>query len=34
MQNPHLERFGAYEIADGEYGRLLEIALSRHCRFL
>lgn len=34
MQNPHLERFGAREIADKEYDRLLEQALSRRCRFL
>jgi leucyl/phenylalanyl-tRNA--protein transferase len=34
MQNPHLERFGAYPIGAGEYDRLLEKALTRSCRFL
>ncbi|MBD2182236.1 leucyl/phenylalanyl-tRNA--protein transferase [Planktothrix sp. FACHB-1355] len=31
MTNPHLERFGAYTIADKEYQILLEQALSRRC---
>ena len=31
MTNPHLERFGAYTIADEDYQVLLEKALRRHC---
>jgi leucyl/phenylalanyl-tRNA---protein transferase len=34
MQNPHLERFGAYTIEASAYNRLLEQSLSRPCRFL
>ncbi len=31
MTNPHLERFGAYEIGDREYQALLKQALQRKC---
>jgi len=31
MTNPHLERFGAYQIADIEYQGLLKQALQRRC---
>ncbi|MEB3180069.1 MAG: leucyl/phenylalanyl-tRNA--protein transferase [Nostocaceae cyanobacterium] len=31
MMNPHLERFGAYRVSDGEYQSLLEKALQRRC---
>ncbi len=31
MNNPHLERFGAYTISDREYQALLEKALQRSC---
>ena len=33
MQNPHLERFGAYTLSDRHYQVLLRQALSRQCRF-
>lgn len=32
MNNPHLERFGAYIIADRDYQTLLQQALERHCK--
>lgn len=31
MNNPHLERFGAYSIGDREYKALLQQALQRRC---
>ena len=31
MNNPHLERFGAYNISDDDYKTLLEQALNRQC---
>ena len=31
MMNPHLERFGAYKVADLEYQRLLKQSLQRRC---
>jgi leucyl/phenylalanyl-tRNA---protein transferase len=31
MMNPHLERFGAYRVADLEYQRLLKQALRQRC---
>ncbi len=31
MMNPHLERFGAYQVADLEYQRLLKKALQQRC---
>ena len=31
MMNPHLERFGAYQVADLEYQRLLKQSLQRQC---
>lgn len=31
MMNPHLERFGAFQIADVEYQELLKQALQRRC---
>ncbi|MCL2924419.1 MAG: leucyl/phenylalanyl-tRNA--protein transferase [Trichodesmium sp. MAG_R04] len=31
MNNPHLERFGAYTISDKKYKALLKLALSREC---
>lgn len=34
IQNPHLERFGAFTISEREYQHLLHWALSRNCRFL
>lgn len=33
MQNPHLQRFGAYTISDRQYRLLLEQALERPCVF-
>jgi leucyl/phenylalanyl-tRNA---protein transferase len=33
LMNPHLARFGAYEVEDREYQQLLQIALSQPCRF-
>lgn len=34
MMNPHLERFGAYQIADVEYQELLKQALQRRCSLM
>lgn len=34
MMNPHLERFGAYQIADVEYQELLKQALQRRCSLI
>jgi leucyl/phenylalanyl-tRNA---protein transferase len=34
IQNPHLERFGAYEIPEREYSRLLERAVNAPADFL
>ncbi len=34
MTNPHLERFGAYQIADIEYQGLLKQALQRRCSLI
>lgn len=34
MMNPHLERFGAYQVADLEYQELLKQALQRQCSFM
>ena len=34
MTNPHLERFGAYQIADIEYQELLKQALQRRCSLM
>lgn len=34
MNNPHLERFGAYTVTDTEYQTLLAQALSRRCSLL
>ncbi|BAZ12739.1 leucyl/phenylalanyl-tRNA--protein transferase [Calothrix sp. NIES-4071] len=34
MMNPHLERFGAYRIADKDYRKLLQKALQANCSFL
>ena len=34
MQNPHLERFGAYEISESEYRQQLHRATSLDCRFV
>jgi leucyl/phenylalanyl-tRNA--protein transferase len=34
IQNPHLERFGAFIVSDYEYQRLLQQALARNCRFV
>ncbi len=34
MINPHLERFGAYQVADLEYQRLLKQSLQRRCRLI
>ena len=31
MNNPHLERFGAYIVGNAEYNRLLQKALKREC---
>lgn len=33
VQNPHLERFGAYEVPEGEYRRLLRQAVGLEPRF-
>ncbi|MBO3457380.1 leucyl/phenylalanyl-tRNA--protein transferase [Aetokthonos hydrillicola Thurmond2011] len=34
MMNPHLERFGAYQVGDQEYNTLLKLALQQKCSFL
>ncbi|MDR9405341.1 MAG: leucyl/phenylalanyl-tRNA--protein transferase [Halothece sp. Uz-M2-17] len=34
MQNPHLARFGAYEISEGDYQRNLEKAVQKSCSFI
>lgn len=34
MMNPHLERFGAFQIADVEYQELLKQALQRRCSLM
>lgn len=34
VQNPHLERFGAYEVSPREYRRRLQEALARSVRFV
>jgi len=34
MMNPHLERFGAFEISDRDYKKLLTTALQRPCSFI
>lgn len=34
MQNPHLERFGAYTIGESEYQRRLGAAVGRSCGFV
>ena len=34
LQNPHLERFGSYEMASKEYGRLLERAIRLERNFV
>lgn len=34
MQNPHLTRFGSYDISDSQYQILLNQALEKHCRFV
>ncbi len=31
MNNPHLERFGSYEVSDRTYQKLLHQALQRKC---
>ncbi|MFN3362073.1 MAG: leucyl/phenylalanyl-tRNA--protein transferase [Pseudanabaenaceae cyanobacterium] len=33
LMNPHLARFGAYEIPDREYRQLLQVAIQGKCRF-
>jgi leucyl/phenylalanyl-tRNA--protein transferase len=33
MNNPHLERFGAYTVNERQYDILLHHALMRRCRF-
>lgn len=33
LQNPHLERFGAYKVSDQEYQVLLQKALTKSCVF-
>ena len=34
MNNPHLERFGAYTISDKKYKALLKLALTRGCSLI
>jgi leucyl/phenylalanyl-tRNA--protein transferase len=34
MMNPHLARFGAYVVEDGEYKRQLQVALAQRCAFI
>jgi len=34
MQNPHLARFGAYEVTEKEYKKVLEQAIQKSCQFL
>ncbi|AFY70551.1 Leucyl/phenylalanyl-tRNA--protein transferase [Thalassoporum mexicanum PCC 7367] len=34
LMNPHLQRFGAYEVSDSEYRRMLDIALQMPCSML
>lgn len=33
MMNPHLARFGAYVVEDGEYKHQLQVALAQRCGF-
>ncbi|XHU95762.1 MAG: leucyl/phenylalanyl-tRNA--protein transferase [cyanobacterium endosymbiont of Rhopalodia gibba] len=33
LQNPHLERFGAYQVSDRKYKILLQKALAKNCIF-
>ncbi|MEB3314301.1 MAG: leucyl/phenylalanyl-tRNA--protein transferase [Cyanobacteriota bacterium] len=33
MMNPHLARFGAYVVDNGEYKRQLQVALTQRCEF-
>lgn len=34
LQNPHLERFGAYEVSNIEYNALFSKAIARTCQFV
>jgi leucyl/phenylalanyl-tRNA--protein transferase len=34
LMNPHLQRFGAYEVTDSDYRRMLDIALQMPCAML
>jgi leucyl/phenylalanyl-tRNA--protein transferase len=34
MNNPHLERFGAYIVSDRDYQKLLKQAVKRRCTLL
>ncbi|MEM9541665.1 MAG: leucyl/phenylalanyl-tRNA--protein transferase [Cyanobacteria bacterium P01_E01_bin.42] len=34
LQNPHLKRFGAYEVSNIEYNALLSKAIARKCQFV
>ena len=34
LMNPHLARFGAYEIGDQAYQNLLQQALAKSCAFV
>lgn len=34
LQNPHLERFGAYEVSNVEYSALFSKAIARTCQFV
>lgn len=34
MNNPHLERFGAYDVSERQYKALLKLALSRRCSLI
>lgn len=34
LQNPHLARFGAYEVSSNEYNALFSKAIAKTCRFI
>lgn len=33
MDNPHLERFGSFIIEEGDYDKLLQVAIAQSCKF-
>ncbi|QDZ41480.1 leucyl/phenylalanyl-tRNA--protein transferase [Euhalothece natronophila Z-M001] len=34
LQNSHLSRFGAYEVSEKEYKKLLKVAIKQECKFI